>query len=90
MNSFLGCGEIGASWQGPVRFLFIDADHSYEAVRSDIATWARHVVNGGVMAFHDVNVSPGVTQAYQELLASNPSWKEVCRVASVGIVQHRA
>ena len=34
-------------------FVFIDADHTYEAVRSDIAAWAPKVRPGGIIAGHD-------------------------------------
>jgi predicted O-methyltransferase YrrM len=33
--------------------VFIDADHSYEAVRQDLLTWAQKLAPGGVLAFHD-------------------------------------
>jgi hypothetical protein len=34
-------------------FVFIDADHSYEAVRDDIAAWAPKVKPGGWLCGHD-------------------------------------
>ncbi|MCI0534289.1 MAG: class I SAM-dependent methyltransferase [Verrucomicrobiales bacterium] len=34
-------------------FVFIDAEHTYDAVRQDIATWARKVRLGGIIAGHD-------------------------------------
>jgi hypothetical protein len=37
----------------PVRFLFIDADHSYEGVKADFETWSPQVVPGGYIVFHD-------------------------------------
>jgi Methyltransferase domain len=33
--------------------VFIDADHSDEAVRQDLAAWAPKLAPGGVLAFHD-------------------------------------
>jgi predicted O-methyltransferase YrrM len=35
--------------------LFIDADHSYEAVKADFEAWAPLVRPGGEIAFHDAN-----------------------------------
>ena len=32
---------------------FIDADHSYEAVRDDIRVWSEKVVRGGILCGHD-------------------------------------
>jgi predicted O-methyltransferase YrrM len=37
----------------PADFIFIDADHSYEAVRQDFLAWAPKLAPGGVLAFHD-------------------------------------
>lgn len=35
--------------------VFIDGDHSYEAVRHDLAVWVPKVVKGGLICGHDVN-----------------------------------
>ena len=41
--------------------LFIDGDHSYEAVKHDITHYAPRVVAGGIIAFHDYKLgsNPG-------------------------------
>lgn len=44
---------IGKKWREPIRFLFLDADHSYEKVSLDAKTWGKHIVPGGIIAFHD-------------------------------------
>jgi predicted O-methyltransferase YrrM len=56
---------------GPVRLLFIDGDHSYEGVRTDIDLWGPRVVPGGVVVFDDYE-SPGfgVRQVVDELAVS--------------------
>lgn len=36
-----------------VDFIFIDADHSYQAVRSDIETWQPKLTDTGIIAGHD-------------------------------------
>ena len=36
-----------------IDFLFIDADHSYEAVSADWKNWSPYVRKGGIIAFHD-------------------------------------
>lgn len=43
------------AWRDPIRLLFIDAEHTYEAVRNDFRNWQQHVVVGGLVAFHDVD-----------------------------------
>lgn len=62
--------SIAAASSFPERKLnavFIDADHRYEAVRSDIKAWASKVERGGILAGHDID-EPGVSQAVSELL----------------------
>lgn len=47
-------------------FVFIDADHSYEAVRRDIDAWRSKVRPGGWLGGHDYNQRfPGVVRAVQ-------------------------
>lgn len=49
---------------GSFDFVFIDADHSYEAVRADIAAWAPKVRVGGWLGGHDYHPRkfPGVVK----------------------------
>lgn len=49
---------------GSLDFVFIDADHSYEAVRKDIDAWRWKVRNGGWLGGHDYSPKfPGVIRA---------------------------
>lgn len=50
------------SWRNPIRFLFIDAEHAYEAIRNDFRGWQQHVVIGGLITFHDVDRWDGTPQ----------------------------
>jgi len=52
--------------------VFIDGDHSYEAVMADIAAWEPLVRPGGILSGHDYGVgSWGVTKAVQECFPDN-------------------
>jgi predicted O-methyltransferase YrrM len=42
----------------PVDLLFIDGDHSYDAVRADYESYAPLVREGGLIAFHDILPHP--------------------------------
>jgi predicted O-methyltransferase YrrM len=53
---------------GPIDFAFIDADHSYEATRSDAEFIAPLLAQHGTIAFHDATTFAGVGQAVAELL----------------------
>lgn len=37
-----------------IHFLFIDGDHSYEAVKKDVLLYAPKVVENGIIAMHDI------------------------------------
>jgi predicted O-methyltransferase YrrM len=45
--------EIAPRWTRPISFLWIDGDHSYSGAKSDFDGFARHLLPGGVVAFHD-------------------------------------
>jgi hypothetical protein len=48
-------------------FIFIDAAHSYEAVKADIASWKAKVRPGGWFGGHDYHAAfPGVIRAVDE------------------------
>lgn len=50
---------------GSVGFLFIDGDHSYEGVKSDLNAWLPKLAYGAIVAFHDINEA-GVRVAMEE------------------------
>ncbi len=53
-------------------FVFIDAGHSYAAVRADIDAWWPKVKRGGWFGGHDYHEHhPGVIQAVQERFGDN-------------------
>jgi len=49
-----------------LEFVFIDAEHSYEAVRNDIHAWYDKVKPGGFIAGHDYYNDMGVMRAVDE------------------------
>jgi predicted O-methyltransferase YrrM len=55
---------------GPLGMVWIDGDHSYEAVRQDFDDWFPKLAAGGWYAMHDtVGAHPGTTRLARELLA---------------------
>jgi hypothetical protein len=51
---------------GSVDCLFIDAGHSYEAVKADIKAWLPKMKHNGIMAGHDFYAWEGVNKAVTE------------------------
>lgn len=64
--------DAGRNWSGgPVDVLFVDADHSEEAVLADVRAWAPHLRTGSRIVFHDDNdLHPGVQSAIRILMGS--------------------
>ena len=68
---------------GSLDGVFIDADHTYEAVKRDIQNWMPKVREGGILAGHDyVSTWPGVMRAVDELVSgfsiSEQCWIKQC------------
>jgi predicted O-methyltransferase YrrM len=74
--------DIAATWPKgqPIDLLFIDADHSYEAVSADWKNWSPFVRKGGIIAFHDYYVKKqgghqGVRRLIDESIANRVTKK---------------
>lgn len=70
---------------GWLDWIYLDADHSYEAVRQDLAWCARKVKAGGFIAGHDYVEAPhqgfGVVQAVTEF-CQQERWQLVARTCN--------
>lgn len=42
----------------PAELIFVDADHTYDAVREDFLAWTPHLAAGGTLVFHDSRRCP--------------------------------
>lgn len=77
-----GTVEIGQTWTGcSIGLLFIDAEHTEEAVRRDFQVWSPHVM--GLITFHDYKESGGVKLIVDGL----EDWKIVQLLGSLAIVE---
>lgn len=81
---------IGGVWKTPLSLIFIDGSHAYESVLSDYNIWAKNLIAGGYLLFHDIFSDPAKGgQApylvYQKAVASgNYEEKPMCE--SLGIL----
>lgn len=62
--------EAAKTFDSRIRLLFIDGDHGYESVRTDILLWKDLVIDGGIIAFHDYYWA-SVSKAIDELIRSS-------------------
>ena len=50
--------DVGRYWTHGAGLVFVDGSHTDESAQRDYAAWAEHVVEGGVLAIHDVFADP--------------------------------
>ena len=79
--------EAAAGWSGPIRLLWIDGDHSYEAVKKDFLLWEPFVVPGGVIAFHDTYSWEGPRRVVEEMVFTSRDFVIIGLVDSITAVK---
>ena len=71
--------EVAKTWdKGELAMIFIDGDHSYNAVKADILAWTPFLKHGGWILFHDYDIftSPAVQEAVNELIRDSGEYKD--------------
>lgn len=74
-------------WHRPVRLLFIDGDHSFDAVKDDFILWTPHVVDGGIIAFHDTFAWDGPKRIIEEFVLPSKQFLPIGIVDSITAVK---
>jgi hypothetical protein len=49
--------NVAPEFRCAIDFLFIDANHSYDAIKADWDSWMPKVVDGGIIALHDSRIA---------------------------------
>ena len=81
---------VGKSWNRPIRFLWIDGDHTYEGAKSDLDGFFPHVVPQGVVAFHDaLSNFPGPIRVFVEDVLRSDRFGPAGFVKSIAWAQFR-
>jgi len=75
---------------GPYDFIFIDADHTYDAVKADWENYRDMARPGGIFAFHDTqhigDPTYGVEQLWGEIIQETDTrWMHVAQTTHCGI-----
>lgn len=81
--------EAARALPGPVELLFIDGDHSYEAVRRDVELWLPRLIEGAVVMFHDVGTAgySGPRRVFRQAICWNEGFDSVARVGSMAVAR---
>ena len=81
---------------GPVDFVFIDGDHSYEGLRGDWEAWGPFVAPGGIVALHDSRSSAtrriddaGSAAFTREVIRHDPRFEPVEAVDTLTVLRRR-
>ncbi len=78
-------------WSTPLGMVFIDGGHSMEAALTDYRSWAGHVMQGGVLAIHDVfpNPADGGRPPYEiwKLAQASGLFEALPLVKSLGVLR---
>jgi len=84
---------VGRTWQTPLNLIFIDGSHAYESVLNDYKIWAKHLIIGGYLLFHDIFPNPAKGgqapyKVYQIAVASG-LYEEMPMCESLGILKRK-
>jgi tetratricopeptide (TPR) repeat protein len=73
------------AWNRAIKLLFIDGAHDYENARNDFMLWGKHLIQGGIIAFHDyLSLScPGVTKVVKEHIFDSDNYMVIGCVNTV-------
>ena len=77
----------------PIRYdaVFIDADHTYEAAKRDYINTLKHVKDGSLIVFHDINsqACPGIVRLWNEVKTRGTKNYEFIHsdTCGIGVVQ---
>jgi len=60
--------EVAQTFHLGIDYLFVDADHSYEAVKADMVAWLPKLNSDAIVICHDTGWAEGVQKAADELI----------------------
>lgn len=82
--------DVGRLWTAPIRFLWIDGDHTYEGAKADVDMFRPFLVRGSVVAMHDVlGTHYGSLRTFVEEILESPQFGPAGFCGSIGWAQFR-
>lgn len=81
--------KLAEAWTRPLRFLWIDGDHTYSGTQRDFENFSNHLRRGAVVAFHDVlHLAEGPIRLFCEQVLLNPLFGPCGVCGSIGWAQY--
>jgi len=82
--------DLARGWTHPIRFLWIDGDHTYRGAKEDIDLFRSHLVPGAIVALHDVlHTFEGPVRVFAEELLDSDKFGPAGLCGSIGWAQYR-
>jgi len=82
--------DVSSGWNRPIRFLWIDGDHTYQGAKTDFDGFFPHVLPTGVVALHDaLNVFSGPIRVFVEDILRSDEFGAAGFVHSIAWSQFR-
>ena len=81
--------DLARTYSGPIRFLWIDGDHTLEGAREDVVLFTPHLAPRGVVAMHDVlGTFPGSLRVFIEDILGSDDYGPAGFCGSIGWAQY--
>lgn len=82
--------KLAQIWTRPLRFLWIDGDHTYKGTKLDFDGFAPHLTDGAIVAIHDVlHEFDGGIRVFMEDILLSPHFGASGFCGSIGWAQFR-
>jgi predicted O-methyltransferase YrrM len=81
---------VARDWRRPIRFLWIDGDHTYSGAKLDFELFTPHLVDGAIVAVHDVlHEFEGPIRIFVEQMLRSDRFGPAGLLHSIGWAQYR-
>ena len=82
--------DLARGWNRPIRFLWIDGDHTYAGAKEDLDLFRTHLADGAIVALHDVlHTFEGPIRVFVEELLASDAFGPAGLCGSIGWAQYR-
>jgi predicted O-methyltransferase YrrM len=82
--------ELAREWKEPIRFLWIDGDHTYEGAKADVEMFKPYLSPGAIVAMHDIlGTFEGALRVFVEELLDSDDFGPAGFNGSIGWAQFR-